>query len=63
MKISTLTTEPYPISQETAASAFHLSDTLDWASLSAQVKNSVIIVPAYSIDPPTYDQDLGSSSE
>ncbi len=30
----------------TAASSFHVSDTIDWASLSAQAKNRVVIVQA-----------------
>ena len=30
----------------TAASAFHLSGTLDWSSLSAQIKNRSIVIPA-----------------
>lgn len=28
----------------TAASSFHVSDTIDWSSLSAQAKNRVVIV-------------------
>ncbi len=31
----------------TAASAYHLSDSLDWSSLSTQMKNQVILVPAH----------------
>ena len=31
----------------TAASAYHLSDSLDWSSLSAQMKNQVILIPAH----------------
>ena len=31
----------------TAASAYHLSDSLDWASLATQMKNQVILVPAH----------------
>ena len=31
----------------TVASAFHLPETLDWSSLSAQIKNRVIVVPDY----------------
>ena len=30
---------------ETAASGFHLPETLDWSSLSAQIKNRLIILP------------------
>ena len=29
----------------TAASAYHLSESLDWSSLSTQMKNRVILVP------------------
>lgn len=32
-------------SNSTAAPSFHLSDTLDWSSLSAQIKNQVIVIP------------------
>ncbi len=32
---------------DTAAASYHLSDTLDWSSLSAQIKNRVIVVPVY----------------
>ena len=28
----------------TAASSFHVSDTIDWSSLSAQTKNRVVVV-------------------
>lgn len=28
-----------------AASAFHLSETLDWSNISAQMKNRVLVVP------------------
>ena len=36
----------------TAAAGFHLSDTLDWSSLSARTKNRVIVVdPAYVVSP------------
>ena len=30
---------------ETVASGFHLPETLDWSSLSAQIKNRLIILP------------------
>ena len=33
----------------TAAPGFHLSDTLDWSSLFVQIKNQVIILPAYTL--------------
>ena len=38
-------------SQQSDISApdFHLSDTLDWSSLFAQIKNRVIILPAYTL--------------
>ncbi len=37
---------------ETAASAFHLSDTIDWSSLAAQTKNQVLILPLpVQVDP------------
>lgn len=29
----------------TAASSFHLSETLDWSSLSAQIKNRTVMLP------------------
>lgn len=32
-------------SNSTAAPSFHLSDTLDWSSLAAQIKNQVIVIP------------------
>ena len=32
-------------SHSTAAPSFHLSDTLDWSSLAAQIKNQVIVIP------------------
>ncbi len=32
-------------SNSTAAPSFHLSDTLDWSSLSTQIKNQVIVIP------------------
>ena len=31
----------------TAASAYHLSESLDWSSLSTQMKNRVILIPAH----------------
>ena len=31
--------------KSSAASAFHLSETLDWSSISAQVKNRVLVIP------------------
>lgn len=31
---------------DTAASSFHLSETLDWSSLSAQIKNRTVMLPA-----------------
>lgn len=31
----------------TAASAYHLSESLDWSSLSTQMKNRVILVPTH----------------
>lgn len=34
---------------DTSAPGFHLSDTLDWSSLAAQIKNRVIILPAYTL--------------
>ena len=38
---------------ETAASSFHLSDTVDWSSLSAQIKNRVVIVDPVHIEVPS----------
>lgn len=35
----------------TAASAFHVSDTIDWSSLSAQVKNRVVVVDVPVVAP------------
>ena len=32
----------------TAASAFHLPETLDWSSRSAQIKNRLILIPAHT---------------
>lgn len=32
-------------SNSTAAPSFQLSDTLDWSSLAAQIKNQVIVIP------------------
>lgn len=32
----------------TAASAYHLSESLDWSSLSTQMKNRVILVPTHT---------------
>ena len=29
----------------TAASSFHLSETLDWSSFSAQIKNRTVVIP------------------
>ncbi len=31
----------------TAASAYHLPESLDWSSLSAQTKNRVVLVPVH----------------
>ena len=31
----------------TPASGYHLSDSLDWSSFSAQVKNRVVLVPVH----------------
>lgn len=31
----------------TAASSYHLPESLDWSSLSAQMKNRTILIPAY----------------
>ena len=47
----------------TAASAFHLSGTLDWSSLSAQSKNRVTVVPAYEIASPTLEPTSPKSVE
>ena len=33
----------------TAAPAFHLSDTIDWSCVSAQIKNQVVVVPAREV--------------
>lgn len=63
MKVTTQTASIYPTYQETAASSFHLSDTLDWASLSAQIKNRVLIVPAYSPSSETNDQTIEPPAE
>ncbi len=32
----------------TAATNHHLSDSLDWSSIAAQIKNQMVIVPVYS---------------
>ena len=32
----------------TAASAYHLSESLDWSSLSTQIKNRVVLVPTHT---------------
>jgi len=32
----------------TAASAYHLSESLDWSSLSTQIKNRVVLVPVHT---------------
>ncbi len=40
-----------PNVSETAASAYHLSDTLVWESLSSQIKNHVIIVSKPAAEP------------
>ena len=31
----------------TASSSYHMSESLDWSSLSAQVKNRTVLVPAH----------------
>ena len=31
----------------TAASSYHLSESLDWSSMSAQMKNRVVLVPTH----------------
>ena len=31
----------------TAASSYHLSESLDWSSLSAQMKNRTVLIPAH----------------
>ena len=49
----------------TAASAFHVSDTVDWSSLSAQVKNRVVVVDVPVVAPervePSDSPHLGNS--
>ena len=35
----------------TAASAYHLPESLDWSSLSAQMKNRVVLVPVHMQEP------------
>ena len=35
----------------TAASAFHVSDTIDWSSLSAQVKSRVVVMDVPVVAP------------
>ena len=35
------------LSSGTPASGYHLSDSLDWSSFSAQVKNQVVLVPVH----------------
>ena len=32
----------------TAASGYHLSESLDWSSLSTQMKNRVVLVPVHT---------------
>ena len=36
----------------TAAPGFHLSETIDWSSHAAQIKNQVILLPVQSMPPP-----------
>ena len=36
------------IQSETSASKHHLSDTLDWSSITVQLKNRIVIVPVYA---------------
>ncbi len=33
----------------TGAAAFHVSSTVDWSSISAQIKNQVVLVPAVEV--------------
>ena len=48
---------------ETIASGFHLPETLDWSSLSAQIKNRLIILPASEhVMAGTEDQEDKSTS-
>jgi hypothetical protein len=44
------TTVQTPPMTETAASAYHLSDTLVWDSVSAQIKNGMVIVGPVSFE-------------
>ena len=36
----------------TAAPGFHLSETIDWSSHAAQIKNQVILLPVQAMPPP-----------
>lgn len=63
MRVKTQTANTPPTCQETAASSFHLSDTLDWASFSAQIKNRVLVVPANSLSSEIHDQTVEPSAK
>lgn len=45
----------------TDATAFHLSDTLDWSSTATCIKNRVFIVPAYKKDQPNIELEKRNS--
>ena len=48
---------------DTAASAYHLSGTLDWSSLAARIKNQVIIMPATVFTPKSDNSGDGSRDD
>jgi hypothetical protein len=48
---------------ETAASAYHVSGTLDWGSYAVQIKNQTIIVPAVSFTQPGEEVGQAQPSE
>lgn len=52
----------------TAASSFHLSETLDWSSLSAQIKNRTVVLPVIvgvlpEVEPPNLIEPTESPTQ
>ena len=50
----------YTAPPDTASAGFHQPDTLDWSSLSAQIKNRVFVIPG---KPPTRVEPGQSAEE